>query len=309
MAIFNIGATGGNSNEASYENTDARLGFFGASASYIRSGFFSLSSNYTYTYSSALNDIARAQRVYTTFYISAPYVSWIGSSAFAYNNYIQEIICPNCTTVYSDAFMSAQGLKTLELTNCSDFQASLYYMSNLQTLTVSSECYVTMYNTWCYSAPELTTVIGGFGISSSHYSAIFASCAKLTGSITFINSYHTNVLISNCATGRSLSLYYPNFIGGSNSSPYYFYTAEYYLTSQIDIYLPKAQYIRCFTTGASKVNIYFNNISAVPTLTSSGSTNLFTSATSIKIYVPSSLYTNFRNATNWTTIKNYIYSI
>ena len=74
----------------------------------------------------------------------------------------------------------------------------------------------------------------------------------------------------------------------------------------IEVHLPKCERIMNQAFQAANLSLYMESITSVPTLATS--TGTFYSST-VKIYVPSSLYSAFMTAYGWSVVSSRIYSL
>jgi hypothetical protein len=258
-------------------------------------------------------------------YIVASRVSWIGENAFNSHKNLKVVQCPNCTSVGIQAFLNVTNLVSVELGSNCTIDYSPFNYAGTSTF---------------YSLTSLTTINGGlrgnYWSTDTTYNSywsdvcgtIITSCPRLYGSVTILNKYLYSPPLydcgGSCATSQILSIYLPNFIGGSSISynyggynyswvrrspawMYQGYVSNY--GACIDIYMPKVQCLSGLAYNTRQVRIYMNEVSSIPTLTCTQSSDIFSYVGSIQIFVPSSLYTNFKRATNWTLVSSRIYSM
>lgn len=236
-----------------------------------------------------------------------------GSYAFAYCSKLTSLSFPTCTDIGQYAFYQC---------GSSVWSSPSYVTSGLSVasfpacITIGSSAFQRCYNLKTLLFPMATTICQAAfsgcatlpSVSMSRVTAIgsyaFQGCIKLA-SVSFpACEIIWSEAFSGCASSESGTLYglksatFPNCLEvGSNAFAYCSYLSR--------ISFPKCQKIwsSAFRNCSSLALVDFTGVSAVPELTSS---NAFYSASSAKIKVPSSLYTAWIAATNWSLIASQI---
>ena len=215
--------------------------------------------------------------------IDLPMASYIGSSAFYGCSSLISINLPNASYIGSNAFQNCCSLTSINLSNANYIGSYAFY-----------------------SCPSLTSV--DLPIASYIGSYAFYSCYSLALVNLSIASYIENYAFTYCSSLASINLPMVRSIGNGTFSNCY---------SLALVNLPMASYIgssafcRCYRL----LSLYLLSTS-VATLASE---NAFTSTPISKyttstggvygsIYVPSSLYSSYITATNWTVYSSRFYS-
>ena len=236
-----------------------------------------------------------------------------GSYAFAYCSRLTSLSFPVCTDIGSYAFYRC---------GSSVWSRPSYVTSGLSEasfpacITIGSSAFQQCYNLKTLSFPAATTICQGAFSGCTTLPSVSMSKVTVIGSAAFsgcINlasvSFPACEVIwsgafSGCASSESGVFYglksaaFPNCLEvGSNAFAYCSYLSC--------ISFPKCQKIwsSAFRNCSSLALVDFTGVTAVPELTSS---NAFYGASSATIKVPSSLYTAWIAATNWSLIASQI---
>ena len=203
-------------------------------------------------------------------------ITTINNYAFAYCTSLTSVSFPNCTSIGGHAFYHCDSLINISFPNCTTIGGSAF--DNCDSLTK-------------ISFPNCTT-IGG---------SAFIACSSLT-KISFPNC--TTIGIGTFGfCSRLTSVSFPKCTSIGNY-------AFAYCTSLTSVSFPKCTSIGIGTFNyCSSLTTIFLRASKVCTLSAS---NAF-SSTGIwsnkgYIYVPSSLYSSYKTATNWVFFSNRIFS-
>ena len=242
----------------------------------IKSGvsIFGVSGTYAGSGSGTNGEDNIVMRNFTTY--TNDRVSYVGNYAFAYYASLTSVNFPACTKIYGYAFERCSNLTSLSFPQCTSIgNYAFSQCSKLTSVNFPACTYIS--SRAFYSCSNLTSAT--FPECSNIGSYAFDGCSKLI-SVSFPQC--TSVMIYafyGCRSLTSISLPMCTTLSSG---------AFYYCNNLSTIYL-----------GASKVCTL--NESSVFYSTSIGSNKGY-------IYVPSSLLTSYKTATNWTYFSNRIYS-
>ena len=310
------------------------------SASELVSGTLSITSNGTYNvanFSSAEVNVSgggedtvvpfiQNRGTMTSFAHSS--IAQIGIGAFAYCPKLTTVSFPSCLTVGSSAFTNCSSLTTVSFPACTTISSCAFYTCSYLTEASFPACTFIGYAAFSYCY-RMTTV--SFPACTGIGSNAFANCSKLTvvnfPSCTSIypSAFYNCISIttaefqscvtvgsnafSKCSSLTTVSFPACKVIGG-NAFAYCskLTTASFPSCTSIAV----SAFYRCFNL----ISLYLLG-SSIPSLANS---NAFTSTpiagytTSTggvygSIYVPSSLYSSYKTATNWTYFSSRFVSV
>ena len=248
-------------------------------------------------------------------------ITKIGAFAFAFCSNLTNISFPNCTTIGASAFRYCLSLTTTSFPKCTSIDNNAFYQcSNLTTASFPNCNIINSYAFWWCSS--LTAV--SFPKCSIISDYAFQSCSLLT-SVSFPNCITIGSgAFSSCNLLQSVS--FPNCVYVNTRG---FYNCD----SLISIYLPKCSIINqsVFYSCNSLTTVslpecelissyafrYCYNLISLYLMSTSVCTlgiNVFVSTpiggystvagTYGSIYVPSSLLSNYKIATNWSSFSS-----
>lgn len=277
-----------------------------------------------------------------------PECTYIGSSCFRTNNAIKAISAPKCTEIRADAFYlcyslvsvyapkcealygstfyGCSSLSTIDLPSCSSIGISGFYnCSNLRTVNLPLVSSIPSYAfSGCtalnsISSPAAQRIgTSAFDGCSALAEAIFPSCTSIASN-AFISCWALSIAsFAMCSIVHQSAFAYCSgltdiyFPSCSVISSYAFAVCKSLTTASF----PRVASIGNWAfTNCSNLRSLYLDVSAVPTLGSSVfyQTPITVWSTAIQgygsIYVPSSLYTSFITATNWSAIYSRIVSV
>ena len=283
---FKIQGQGTNSGGGGDTNAEDGIITKTISGAYTNSRVTSIGS-YAFQYCSSLTSV------------SFPKVTSIGEYAFASCDSLTSVSFPLVTTINSYAFRGCDGLTSVsfpKVTSVGHYAFadcdSLTSVNLPETTTIKSDVFVYCSNLTSVNLPKVTT-IGEYA---------FRWCTSLT-SISF--PLVTNIYgytFSGCSGLTSVSLPRVTTISG-----YAFADC----TSLVSVSFPLVSRIsQDVFLGCSKLSIIYLTASSVCTLSNS---NAFSrtgiGSTKGSIYVPTSLVTAYKTATNWTYFSNRIFGV
>jgi len=251
--------------------------------------------------------------------ISMPNVTTIGSGAF-FGCSISSVNFPQCISIYSSAFQQCQNLTYVSFPKCTSVDWYVFSSCNfLPSLNLSSCNYMGGYA--CYNCNNLTAV--SLPILSIVNTCTFMYCSSLTNiylpSVSSVGAqgfyYCTSLVSVNLPICEKLEYYAFNGCNklvsisvplcksvGSYAFQYCYNLPEINLS--LCSYIGGQAFEKCYNllsiylTSASLVSLV--NANAFSSTPIAGYTTS-TGGTYGSIYVPSSLLTSYKTATNWAT--------
>lgn len=222
--------------------------------------------------------------------------------AFANCRNITDASFPECMDIGSNAFLNCSNLTTISFPNCTSIGSCAFLNCNLVAA----------------SFPKITSL--GYSIfltCSNMISAFFQQCSRISAS-AFASCYNlTNISFPNCIyidsgvffrCSRLTSIFFSKCMNIGKE-------AFYSCINLTTISFPKsyAIYSSAFFNCTKLSQAYFLT-SSVPTLSTSVFDNTpMTNSTYLgyygSIYVPSSLLTNYKTATNWAALSDRMVGI
>lgn len=206
-------------------------------------------------------------------------VKYVGYRAFRSCFNLSLISLPNCEYIEGPAFEMCSALQTVSMPKCSNIGYYAFY--NCKSLTQ-------------VSFPECITIGRNAFLQCSSLSQVsFPKCTSI-GSVTFGYCFSlTQVSFPECTSIESVAFGYC------------------YSLTQVSI--PKCTYIGsgAFSSCSALTSLYLNQVTTVTTLVNSDAFNYspLSAGGNGTIYVPSSLVTAFKTATNWSYVSDRIVGI
>ena len=247
-------------------------------------------------------------------------ITTIGNYAFAYCTRLTSVNFPNCTRISSNAFYHCSRLTSISFPNCTTINYQAFYRCSHLTSISFPKCTTIGDNAFggCYSLtsvnfPNCTTInYLAFGGCSRLTNISFPNCTSI-GSYAFAGCYSlTSVSFPKCTSIGSYAfsecshltnISFPNCTTIGNEAFYRCYSLN-------NISFPKCTSIDSYAFYVcSRLTTIFLGASKVCTLANSNAFS-YTGIWSNKgyIYVPSSLYSSYKTATNWVFFSRRIFS-
>ena len=230
--------------------------------------------------------------------VSFPVCTSISSYAFAYCSNLTSVSFPACTSIGSYAFWNCVRLTSVSFPVCKSISGSAFgYCSNLTNVTfpvctsIGSSVFYDCSKLTSVSFPACTN-IGNYAFYSCYSltSVKFPACKNISGSAFAYCSGLTSVSFPVCTS-----------IGSS---------AFGYCSNLTSLSFPVCTSISSYAfRGCSKLTSIYLGASTVCTLSNSNAFSL-TSIWSNKgsIFVPASLFTSYKTASQWSYFSNRIFS-
>jgi len=237
---------------------------------------------------------------------SFPACKSIGRNAFSFCTKLTTISFPICETIGASAFYSCTSLTTASFPACSSIGTYAFY--SCRNLTTASFPICETIGACAFSScTKLTTI--SFPICETIGASAFYSCASLTtASFPECSSIGTYAFYS-CANLTTASFPICETIG-----TYAFYSCRNLTTASFPAcsYISGSAFGKCFKLtslyllGSSVVRLSYSNA-----FTSTPIAGYTTSTGGVlgSIYVPSSLYSSYISATNWTYFSSRFVSV
>lgn len=230
--------------------------------------------------------------------------SYIASSAYKGGS-VKAVYFPICTDIRQYAFQSC-ALRYAGFPNCENISPIAFEMCRSLTTVSFPKCITiggAAFN-GCWSLGEVN-----FPVCTSVGGSAFGGCGALSRAVFPKCTTISPMAFAWCSALSSIHFPKCTYIGG-----YAFYCC-YSLST--------ASFPKCTTIGSAAfsactrlVSLYLNGVSSVPTLgedafnaTPIGGYTIATAGQYGSVFVPSSLYTSFLTATNWSSISARIVSV
>lgn len=253
--------------------------------------------------------------------------SIIGAYAFTGCSNITSISFANCTRISSCAFSSCVKLSSMYLPNVTSIEGSAFY--GCKSLT-----YINF--------SQITSLFGGtFGYCENLTSVSFPNLQYIQGDFSGCGFSYINLPELISVRGYYAFYYCRNLTSVSLPKLTYLYQYTFYWCPKLAVInLPSCSYVGPYafqacsvlslisipicisiSTGAfsncyNLLSLYLNNVSMVTTLSTSafnstpiGGYTTSTGGVYGSVYVPSSLLTSFKTATNWAAISDRIVGV
>ena len=208
--------------------------------------------------------------------VSLPMCSYIGSSAFIYCYSLSYISLPVCTYIGGEAFFDCSSLSQVSLPVCSYIGIGAFgYCSSLSQISL-----------------PMCSYIGSYAFYNCPFSQVSLPVCSYIGSYAF----------GNCTSLSQVSLPVCSYIGSS---------AFTYCSSLSQISLPvcevikNAAFLGC--TSLSIITLGYSGVCSLDNLNVFSETPITSSTGSI--YVPASLVSAYKSASNWSQFSAIIRSI
>lgn len=246
----------------------------------------------------------------------------VGSYAFAYNSTITKVVMPKCERIENNAFYQCSSISQISIDNCEYIGSSAFYSNNaLESISLGNCKYIGQ------SAFSRCYLLSDVDLRNCSY--IGGNAFDYCSNITEINLQNCELIDGgafNCCSNLS-SVLVPKlkWLGGLNLSQWpssAFYSCPYieeidfpelevlncsfYMTQIGTFKFSKLSYVcsSAFYSASRTYSIYIY-ASSVPVLTVSAYAAFYRSpiySGAGKIYVPESLYSEYRIATNWAAL-------
>ena len=259
---------------------------------------------------------------------SFPSCTTIGSSAFFCCSKLTTASFPACKSIMTSAFASCSSLTTVSFPLCTTISSrAFWYCSKLTTasfpscVTIESDAFYNCSKLSEISFPVCKSVKDeAFGNCSSLTTAIFPSCTSLGYGVFYTCRMLETVSFPSCVTigtyafancSSLTTVSFPSCATISSSAFYYCFrmtTASFPACKSI----MTSAFLRCFNL----VSLYLLG-SSIPSLANSnafsstpiGGYTTSTGGVYGSIFVPSSLYSSYKTATNWTYFSSRFVSV
>ena len=216
--------------------------------------------------------------------ISFPVCQSIGANAFYYCSSLTTADFPSCTLIGNNAFSNCRSLKTISFPLCKSIGLSAF--ANCSSLTTADFPSCTFIGNSAFSnCSRLTTI--SFPICNAVNGGAFYNCYSLTTAVFPSCLTIASSAFYNCSSLTTAS--FPSCISLSNSAFYKCYNL-------VSLYLLGSSVVKLQLSGA------FSSTPIAGYTTSTG--GVYGS-----IFVPSSLYSSYKTATNWTYFSSRFVSV
>ena len=231
--------------------------------------------------------------------VSFPVCTSIGISAFYYCTSLTNVSFPACTSIGSSAFLSCTRLTSVNFPVCKSIAGYAFYSCTRLT-SVSFPVCTFIGNNAFYYCTSLTNV--SFPACTTISNNAFASCSNLTTANFPACTSVGGSAFRDCSELTSVSFPVCTIIGGYAFSS---------CTGLTNVSFPVCRIIAssAFRGCTSLSSIYLLNSSICTLSNSSAFSNTGIWSNKGSIFVPASLVSSYKTATNWTYFSKIIFGV